>query len=298
MPPKSLASVASALSSATTLGDVLQILNEEVAAAGGQAALLAYDQRRGVLTQRLAIFDGHAQAVRIDVSLDHLPRTVQTAVARGGVFADVLEDAEGYVTLLGLPPSGNDRILALRGLVADSALTGILAVQEPRRRFGARLTDRFAPAVALFDLAYARLHERDLRLEAVAALQDVTRRLHAGYARQLAELQAEADGLRRDARGSHRADSGRVRELEQAAAAAARDAAVVARRLSAVEEQVASAVGRLERAHLQLHEQGEKLLAQGNLLDRIEAALADARHGGRDAQAAIEELLATLAATR
>lgn len=298
MPPKSLASVASALAAAPALGDVLQILNDEIAAAGGQAALLAHDQRRGVLTQRLAVFDGRAQAIRIDVSLDHLPRPVQTAVARGGTFAEVAEDSEGYAALLGLTPGGDDRILSLRGLVVDSALAAVLAVQEPRRRFGARLTDRFAPAVALFQLAHARLHERAVRLEAVAALQDVTRRIHAGYARQLAELRAEADGLRRDARGSHRADSSRVRELEQAAAAAARDAAVVARRLCAVEEQVASAVGRLERAHLQLHEQGEKLLAQGTLLDRIELALADARHGGRDAHAAIEELLATLAATR
>ncbi|MGH7621898.1 MAG: hypothetical protein ACREMU_06125, partial [Gemmatimonadaceae bacterium] len=41
--------------------------------------------------------------------------------------------------------------------------SAVVAVYEPRRFFGTRVMERFAPYVALFALAYARFAEREAR---------------------------------------------------------------------------------------------------------------------------------------
>ena len=62
---------------------------------------------------------------------------------------------------------------------------------EIRKFFGARSSERLAPSVALFELAYARFAEREARQEAVHTLEDVTHRVHSEYARKLSLLEVK-----------------------------------------------------------------------------------------------------------
>jgi hypothetical protein len=66
-------------------------------------------------------------------------------------------------------------------------------------------------------------------------------------------------------------------------------------RLTAVEEQVVSAVGRLERAHRQLYEQSESLTQQRNLLYRLERMLRDG--AGSDSSKLLEDILAVVSSS-
>ena len=64
----------------------------------------------------------------------------------------------------------------------------------------------------------------------------------------------------------------------------------MAQRLSAVEEQVRVAVTKLEKAHVQLHAQGEALQTQSNLIYRVEEMLREAS-GRPDSRQVIEQVL-------
>ena len=85
-------------------------------------------------------------------------------------------------------------------------------------------------------------------------------------------------------------DSIRVTQLKRAIEVAAAEARVTAQRLSAVEEQVRVAVTKLEKAHVQLHAQGEALQTQSSIIYRVEQALREAMTG-QDSRKVIEEVL-------
>jgi hypothetical protein len=67
--------------------------------------------------------------------------------------------------------------------------------------------------------------------------------------------------------------------------------------LSAVEEQVRVAVTKLEKAHVQLHAQGEALQTQSNIIYRVEQAIREASSHGGDSRKALEEVLQIVTAS-
>jgi anti-sigma-K factor RskA len=82
-----------------------------------------------------------------------------------------------------------------------------------------------------------------------------------------------------------------VSQLKRAIEVAAVEARATAERLSAVEEQVRVAVTKLEKAHVQLHAQGEALQAQSSIIYRVEQTLREATAGRADSSKILEEVL-------
>jgi hypothetical protein len=145
--------------------------------------------------------------------------------------------------------------------------------------------------VDLFALAFARLAERRAREEAVRTLEELTRALNDEHSRAVQDLQRKLAEAQAALNGKGAGDSIRVSQLKRAIEVAAVEARSTAERLSAVEEQVRVAVTKLEKAHVQLHAQGEALQTQSNIIYRVEQALRDATAGGGDSRKILEEVL-------
>jgi len=147
----------------------------------------------------------------------------------------------------------------------------VVGLYEPRRFFGTRVMERFAPYVALFELAFARFAEQEARNEAVRTLEDVTQRVHGEYVKHLAQLETELAAAR-NTPTANMVEPARLLALEQEAARAREDARRATRRAEAVEGQVAAAVGQLEQAHVELHRRSETLRQKTRtlyLIDRV-----------------------------
>lgn len=274
MPPRTLASLAHALSVAPDLDAALVALGEGLAELDRAAhlALLRYDGRREMLRDRLTPTGGTVEQGLVETTFDHLPPKVRMAVAAGGQFVDLGDQSEEFGRLFGLRTQAEGGSLALRGLRIDGHLSAVVALYEGKKIFGARTTERFAPFVALFELAYARSAEREAREEAVRTLEDVTQRVHGEYLRKLAELESQLVQARGAAERGAGADPARVVALEREAATAAEVARRAQRRAEAVEQQVTEAVSQLERAHIELHRRSETLRQKTRtlyLLDRL-----------------------------
>lgn len=271
MPSSPLAALAAQLATATDAHAALQIVNAELAQAerGAGFGLLGFDARRQTLGPVPHRGDAAAQSAKstpATLALDHLPPTVQYAVLAGQRFAEVGDQSAQYAEILGLEPAGSDLRLMLKGIVVDGALAAVLAVHDTRRR-GAKLLERAEPLAALFELAYARLFEREARFEAVAALHDITSRLRAEHASITAALEREVERLRAAQRAG---TSDIVRSLREAVLAAEQRAGAAEERLGAVEHQVVSAVERLDRAHQQLHDQAQLLREREQIIRQLE----------------------------
>ncbi len=277
MPSKTLADVAAAIAAAPDPRDAAAIVHGELAAAekASGCVLLNFDSRRNALQNRALVAAAERDRLPVpnhaSVAMDHLPAPVQFALLAGQRFADVGDQSDEYARLLGLEPSISDLRLLLKGIVIESALAAVVAVYDSRRRTAAKLSDRAAPLVTLFELAYARWYERDARFEAVAALHEVTSRLRAEHASVTAALDRE---LRRMKAAERAGTSEIVRGLRDAVAAAERRAEAAEQRLVAVEAQVVSAVERLEKAHTQLAEQDATIRAQLETIRTLERRLA------------------------
>jgi hypothetical protein len=180
MAPRSLASLAHALATVADIDGALVALGECVADLdrGAQLALIEYDARRDMLRDRLTPVGGSIVRTRLETTFDHLPDAVRMKILGGGPFTDVIDRSADFPRLFGFASAVDGGVLAVRGLRVEGALGAVLALYEPRKIFGTRTTERLAPAGALFDLAYARLAERDAREEAVRTLEDVTQRVH------------------------------------------------------------------------------------------------------------------------
>lgn len=282
MPPRSLSSLAHALSSTSDLDGALVALGEYLADIdrGSSVALVHFDARRDMLRERLAPLGATVVRTSLETTYDHLPESARGKVAAGGQFVDVTDKSADYARLFGFASGLDGGMLSLHGLRVEGVLSAVLALFEPRKIFGTRTTERLAPAVALFDLAFGRLAERDAREEAVRTLEDVTQRVHGEYVRKLAQLDAEL----REARNTPR-DIGALGALEAVAlqAEAARASEEVrrsGRRADLAEQQLASAVGQLEQTHVELHRRSEALRQRTRtlyLLDRLLTLDASAR---------------------
>lgn len=287
MPPRTLASLAHALAAASDLDAALVALGEALAEVDRTArlALMPYDARRKLLLERRSPNGARVDNARIDTTFDHLPARLRAPVALGGQFADVGDESDEYARLLGLHSTlAEEGLLALRGLSTDGHLSAVIALLEPRRFFGTRVMERFAPYVALFELAYARFAEREAREEAVHTLEDVTQRVHGEYVKHLAELEKQLD-VARNTPSSVAATLSpeRLLALESEAAHAREEARRATRRADAIEGQIAAAVGQLEQAHVELHRRSETLRQKTRtlyLIDRVlslDAATVDPR---------------------
>jgi putative methionine-R-sulfoxide reductase with GAF domain len=265
MPPRTLASLAHALSVAPDLDASLVALGEALAELDRQAVvgILRYDARRELFDECRVYADGGVVTRRVDTTFDHLPPTMQPAVRSGVQFADFGDKSADYARLFGLPPIADGGLLSMRGLLVSGQLAAVCAVYESRRIFGARTAERFAPSVALFELAFARIVERDGREEAGRTLEAVMQRVHAEYDRRLAAFSAETTRATGEQRTVLRERE--IAQLEE-------DLRQARQKGERLERQVEAAVGQLEQAHVELHRRSEGLRQRTRtlyLLDRM-----------------------------
>jgi hypothetical protein len=296
MAPRTLAALSTVLSSVGNTAEALSALAQDIAEhdRNGHVVIFIYDAKRELLSERLIPAHEGLRTAQIEIALDHLPTAVRRILLAGRQFADLASESGDYQKLLGVGANPEAGVLLLRGLLVDGELSGVLALSEPKTRFGHRLSEKVVPAVDLFGLAFARLAERRAREEAVRALEDLTRSLNDEHARAVAELQHKLSEAEAALNGKGAGDTIRVTQLKRAIEVAAVEARATAQRLSAVEEQVRVAVTKLEKAHVQLHAQGEALQTQSNIIYRVEQTLREAM-SGQDSRKVIEEVLQIVA---
>ena len=293
MPPRTLASLAHALSAAPDLDQALIALGESLAELdrGASLALILYDARRDMLRDRLTPVGAQVVRSSMETTFDHLPEPVRTRVLAGGPFIDVTDRSADYARLCGFATMLEGGILAVRGMRMDGILGAMLALYEPRKIFGTRTTERLAPAMALFDLSYARLAEREAREEAVRTLEDVTQRVHGEYVRKLGALEAELREVRNTPRKVPALDPAEMIAVQAEAARAVEEARRAARRAELSDQQLATAVSQLEQAHIELHRRSEALRQRTRTLYLVDRALTlDAET--TDARTLVDALLA------
>lgn len=292
MAPRTLAGLSTVLSAAGNVAEALNALAQDVSEhdRNGNLALYTFDAKRELLSERMIPAQEGMRTAQIEIALDHLPTAVRRTLTAGKQFADLATESGDYQKLLGVGNNPEAGVLLLRGLLVDGELAAILALSEPKTRFGHRLSEKISPAVDLFALAFARLAERRAREEAVRTLEEVTRALNAEHTRTIGDLEQKLSEAQAALNGKGTGDSIRVTQLKRAIEVAAVEARATAQRLSAVEEQVRVAVTKLEKAHVQLHAQGEALQTQSNIIYRVEQALREAM-AGQDSQKIIEEVL-------
>jgi putative methionine-R-sulfoxide reductase with GAF domain len=259
MPPRTLASLAQSLSVATDVEGALMALADSLAELDrfAQLAFVRFDARRALMRDRLLVKPRDVDRTTLDTTIDHLPDRERVAISAGGQFVDFGDASDENARLFSLRPPEEGGILAVRGLHFDGALCSLLVLYEPRKIFGTRTSERFAPAAALFDIAHARFLEEEARHEAVTTLEDFTQRLHGEYEKKLGTLEEKL--LRMSGEFSAGATPGRVLQLERELAHATEDARRTRKRAEAVEATVSTAVEQLEKAHIELHRRNEQL---------------------------------------
>ncbi len=273
MAPRTLASLAHALATASDLDAALVALGEGLAEVDRTAyvALLRYDGRREMIVDRLTPTGGTVGRTPVETTFDHLSAALRQAVSAGAQFIDLGDQSQEYARLFGMMPFADGGMLALRGIRFDGYLAAVVALYESKKIFGTRASERFAPFVALFELAFARFSEREARDEAVRHVEDVTHRVHGEYVKKLAALERRLVA-KQTANQEQAATATRLIALEAEAAEAAEEARRSARRADDLEQQVAAAVAQLEQSHVEMHRRSETLRQKTRtlyLIDRV-----------------------------
>lgn len=271
MPPRTLASLAHALTIAGNRDAALEALGEALAEVDRYAhlGLVRFDGRRSMLVDRTLVVGSRTDTISLETTFDHIPTRERTAIQAGGQFVDFGEGSEEFARLFQLPAIGEGGWLSVRGMPYEGELSALLVLYESRKMFGAKTAERFLPAIALFELAYIRFLERDARQDAVRTLEDVTQRVHTAYEQRLAELEAR---LTQATTPSGGVESARIVSLERELAQANEDARRALKRVGAVEATIGSAVEQLEKAHVELHRRSEVLRQKTRtiyLIDRV-----------------------------
>lgn len=271
MPPRTLASLAHALTVAGTRESALHALGEALAEVDRYAhlALIGYDARRGMLLDRILVVGSTTNSIPLNTTFDHLPTRERLAISAGSEFVDFADHSDEFARLFHVPSFGEPGWLSVRGLSYDGELSSLLVLYESRKMFGTRTAERFLPSIALFELAYLRFREREAREDAVRTLEDVTQRVHGDYEKRLAVL----EGRISSATSRPSEDSARAVTLERELAQANEDARRALKRANAVEATIASAVEQLEKAHVELHRRSESLRQKTRTIYLIERVL-------------------------
>ena len=271
MPPRTLATLAHALTVAPDLDAALLALADAVVEVDrfAKLVLVRFDARRSMLMDSLVPTGDRVAHEKLETTFDHLPTRERIAVQAGGAFVEFGDQSDEFAALFALPRFSDVGWLSLRGLRFDGQLAAVIVLYETRKFFGARSSERLAPSVALFELAFARFLEREAREEAVRTLEDVTHRVHAEYDRKLLKLEEKL----LKASGSHAVvEPEQLVALEREAAKALEDARRAGRRADAVEAQATAAIDQLEKAHVELHRRSEALRQRTRtlyLIDRV-----------------------------
>ncbi len=292
MPPRSLASLAHALAAAPDLEHALVAMGECLLELdrGASLALIQYNARRDMLSERLAPVGARVVRTSMETTFDHLPEPVRQRIMAGGPFVDVTDRSADYARLCGFSTQLEGGVLAVRGMKVEGQLGAVLALYEPRKIFGTRTTERLAPTLALFDLAFVRLAERDARLEAVKTLEDITQRVHGEYVRKLSALEAELRVVRNTPRDVVALNPAEAIALQADAARAVEEARRSTRKAELAEQQLGAAVSQLEQAHIELHRRSEALRQRTRTLYLLDRALTlDAQ--AHEARALVDGLL-------
>lgn len=296
MAPRTLATLATVLSTARDADAALTLLQHEAADVdrAAQLALFICDSRRSLITERLNPDGDRVTRIPLNVAIDHLPAPIRRALNSGSTVADFGAESEDYMKLLGVNPMQQGGVLSVRGLTLDGELSGFIALYEPRKRFGPRVVERLSPALDLFALAFERIAEHEARFEAVRTLEELTRNIHSEYNRAVKQLKAELEDLRGAIASPSERDAARIAELERLVSDANDEIHRRAERLHAVEDQVSQAVGRLQQAHVDLHDQSELARTRADLLYQIEKTLGEAN--GSEAAETLEKVKSLLVA--
>jgi len=100
MPPRTLASLAHALTVSASPDAALQALGEALAEVDrfAQMALVTFDERRGMLRER--VLPSGLRAT-LETTFDHLPTRERNAIAAGGQFVDFGESGDEFARLRG-----------------------------------------------------------------------------------------------------------------------------------------------------------------------------------------------------
>src|SRR4051794_35020299 len=108
MPPRTLASLAHALTVATSRDAALHALGEALAEVDRYAhlALVGYDGRRSMLTERLLVVGSRTDTVSLETTIDHLPTRERLAVIAGGQFVEFADTGDEFARLFQMPPLG------------------------------------------------------------------------------------------------------------------------------------------------------------------------------------------------
>ena len=275
MAPRTLATLATVLSSARDADAALTLLQHEATDIdrAAQLALFVCDSRRQLITERLNPSGDTVTRLPLNVSIDHLPAPIRRSLNSGSAVADFGVESEDYMKLLGVNPIQQGGVLSVRGLTLDGELAGFIALYEPRKRFGPRVVERLSPALDLFALAFERIAEHEARFEAVRILEELTRNIHSEYNRAVKQLKAELEDLRGAIASPSERDAARISELQRLVSDATDEIHRRAERLQAVEDQVSQAVGKLQQAHVDLHNQSELAQSRADLLYQIERAI-------------------------
>jgi putative methionine-R-sulfoxide reductase with GAF domain len=301
MAPRSLASLAHALGVAPDMDASLTALAEAVSDVDRSAlvALVRYDGRRDMLRERSVASGTRVETTSLDLTYDHFPTPLRSRISAGGQFIDFGDRSAEFARLLGIAgtangfggPSGGGQ-LAIRGLRVEGHLSAVLALYEPRKIFGTRASERAAPAAALFDLAFARMAEREAREEAVRTLEDVTQRVHGEYVRKLGQLEGELRASRQQTPAPGSAlDPAQAAALQGDVARSAEEMRRALRRADRAEDQLSAAIGQLEQAHVELHRRNDALRQRTRTLYLLDRVLSlDA--GTNDPKALVDGLLA------
>src|SRR3954471_2218481 len=191
MPPRTLASLAHALSVAPDLDASLLALADALTEVDrfAQLALVRFDARRSMLVDRLTPAGDVVTRHRLETTFDHLPTRERIAVAAAGSFVEFGDHSDEFAPLFAMTKLPDVGWLSLRGIRFEGQLAAILVLYETRKFFGTRSSERLAPSAALFALAFARFSEQEARQEAVRTLEDVTQRVHGEYTKKLASLE-------------------------------------------------------------------------------------------------------------
>lgn len=275
MPPRTLATLATVLSTARDADSALTLLNHEASdiERTSQITLFICDPRRQLITERLSPVGETVARTPLNLAIDHLPAPIRRALNIGTAVADFGAESDDYMKLLGISPPQQGGVLSVRGLTLDGELSGFIALHEPRRRFGPRIVERLSPAFDLFALAFERIAEHEARFEAVRTLEELTRNIHSEYNRTVRQLKTELDDALSSSAAPSERDAAQIAELQRLLKDANEEIQRRAERLHAVEDQISQAVGRLQEAHVELHAQSEVARQHANIVYQIERAI-------------------------
>lgn len=261
---------------------------------GLQLAYFTFDARRQVVAQRYRCGESAVTTEQFQVSLDHLPAKLRRDLINGATLVDFGEQSADYLRFFGMQDP-SDAYLLMLGIRAHGELCGLVAIREPRQRFASRIVERLIAPVGVFALGVMLWEERAARKHAEESLEQILAKVRAEHGQAVHALQRELEDARRQLTAD--GTDARIAELQRTARDATERAKGAAARLQAVEQQVATAVAQLEKAHVDLSRQSEALRGQGVVLHRVQRLLAESPPS-KDPRQIIEEVLAAVSAER